>query len=95
MVLVLWWSGCCRVFCDGDMYNAVFRWWHPFTWLLWLISLIVGGLIGVSVFEIVPLWLSPYWRDRRRDVVWWSPWTHNIAYRLSSQPISTQRGKGR
>lgn len=37
-----------RVYADGDMFRAQFRWWHPVTWLIW--SLLLPVAIGASVF---------------------------------------------
>lgn len=88
-----WWTGCCRLYCDGDVYSGVFHWWHPLTWLLWLIFLVVGGMSGTSVFETVPLRLSPYWRERRQDVIWWSPWTRKISYLLPSESALVRKGR--
>jgi hypothetical protein len=66
----LWMTGCVRIHRDGDGYGQVFHWWHPVSWITWLVMLPVCGIIGEKVNEQVPFRLKPYWRERRDEIEW-------------------------
>jgi hypothetical protein len=66
----LWWTGCVRYYRDGDGIGAVFHWWHPVTWIVWIITLQICGLIGEPIFNVVPLKLSKYWKDKKEEMEW-------------------------
>jgi hypothetical protein len=63
-------TGCARFHRDGDGYGHVFRWWHPVSWLTWLVMLQVCGIVGLKVNEEVPFRLSSYWREHRDEIEW-------------------------
>lgn len=67
---LLYLTGCIRFYRDGGGYGHLFRWWHPVSWVAWLMLLPVCGLIGEKVNEQVPFRLSPYWRARRDEIEW-------------------------
>jgi len=41
-------TGAFRVYADGDLFRPLMRWWHPVTWLIWVVMLPVA--IAVSLF---------------------------------------------
>lgn len=73
--LVLWFTGAARLYKDGDGFSAVWRWWHPVTWLLLVTLVLPCALIGQPLLQVVALRLAPYWRRRRTQVLWVTPFT--------------------
>lgn len=63
-------TGCVRLYRDGGAVGNLFRWWHPMTWLIWVITLQWCGIVGEKVSDVVPLRLPEYWRKRRNEIEW-------------------------
>jgi len=67
---IIYYTGCVRLFKDGDGYGQLFRWWHPISWIIWIIALQVCGIVGEPVNEVVPMTLNRYWRVRKKEIEW-------------------------
>ncbi len=72
---LLWWTGVCRVHEDGDGWAAVFRPWHPLTWVVFLVMIPICALVGEPIFEVVPMRVNPYFREYPEKLIWWSPFS--------------------
>jgi len=50
-------TGAFRIYADGDLFRAQFRWWHPVTWLIWAlllpVAIIVSAFTSFTVISIV------------------------------------------
>lgn len=66
----LWMTGCVRFFVDGDGHSALFRWWHPVTWLVIIGMVPVCAVVGDKISDAVPLKLSPFWQERESEISW-------------------------
>lgn len=73
--LLLWCTGCVRLFKDGDSFSYLMRWWHPVTYVMLVVMLVPCALMGEKLMEVVPLRLKKYWRERRSEMVWVTPFT--------------------
>lgn len=64
--------GAVRVYRIGDTAPGfVFRWWHPLSWVAWLIVLQVCGWTGgSSVNDEISFRLDGYYRERLDEVEW-------------------------
>lgn len=62
-VVILWLTGCLRMHKDADGVGAVFRAWHPGTWLLLVVMAVPCALWDEKLFDVAPLRLSKFWRD--------------------------------
>jgi hypothetical protein len=67
---ILWWTGCVRYYRDGSGISALFRRWHPITWLTWIVALQICGIVGEPVNDVVPTRLRGYWRDHQDEIQW-------------------------
>ena len=45
-------TGCVCFYKDGTGWGYYFRWWHPLSWLTWLIAMPFVGVLQVN--ECVP-----------------------------------------
>jgi len=72
---VLWFTGMMRLYRDGNTASAIFRAWHPLTWLLLVVLILPCAILGEKLTEAVPLRLSNFWRQRRGAIQWVSFWT--------------------
>lgn len=72
---VLWFTGCVRLFKDGDGFSGVFRRWHPLSYLLMVVMVVPCALMGEKLLNAVPLSLSKFWQDNRDQLQWVTPWT--------------------
>ncbi len=73
--VLLWGTGCVRLYRDGDGFSFLFRVWHPVTWLITLVMVVPCAVMGERLFEVIPLRLKPYWVQRRRSMQWVQPWS--------------------
>lgn len=73
--LVLWFTGAARLHKDGDGFNAVWRWWHPATWVLMVAMVLPCALMGEPLLNVVALRLTPFWRKHRAQIQWVTPFT--------------------
>lgn len=73
--LLLWATGCVRLYKDGDGFGTLFRAWHPVTWLVALLVLVPCALMGERLAEVVPIRLSKFWQRNRQQLQWVQPWT--------------------
>ncbi len=62
--------GVIRVYDNGDGVSAVFRWWHPLSWLAWIVFLPVCGIVGERVNETVPFRVNKWFRDHPERLQW-------------------------
>ena len=54
---VIYATGAFRVYADGDLFRAQFRWWHPVTWVIWLLLLPVAIIASVfSSFTVISIY---------------------------------------
>ena len=63
-------TGAARYHDDGDGVTAVFRWWHPVSWALWLALLPVCGIVGERIADAVPFRISRYFRENPERLQW-------------------------
>lgn len=73
--LLLWATGCVRLYKDGDGFSALFRAWHPVTWLVALLVLVPCAVVGERLSVVVPVRLSRFWKRNRQQLQWVQPWT--------------------
>ena len=66
----LWSAGAYRAFKDGDGVSAVWRWWHPLSWIMWAALLPICGVVGERIADQVPFRLNDYWRQRKDKIQW-------------------------
>lgn len=60
---VIYATGAFRVYADGDLFRAQFRWWHPVTWLIWSLLLPVAIVVSVfSSFTVISIFGEFSWR---------------------------------
>jgi len=64
------WTGCVRYYRDGDGANAIFRWWHPVSWIVWIVALQICGFVGERVMDQVPFRLQGSWANRPDEIEW-------------------------
>lgn len=67
---IVYLSGAARYHDDGDSVTAIFRWWHPATWILGLLLLPVCGVVGEPIGDVVPLRVSKYFREHPERLQW-------------------------
>lgn len=84
--IVLWCLYAVRLYKDGDAVNGIFRWWHPLTWLLIIILIIPCAIMGERITDVFPVRLNAYWRTRRAQVQWVTPWTNLHALSTVTMP---------
>lgn len=72
---LLYLTGVYRVYPDGDIFRPLLRWWHPFTWLLWIallpVALVVPLFTTFTVFSIYSEFFCrpvQYFRDNPDDL---------------------------
>lgn len=68
--LLMWRLGAVRALKDGDGLSAVWRWWHPLSWVMWMVMLPICGFVGERIAEVVPFRLTKYWRARKGEIQW-------------------------
>jgi hypothetical protein len=79
--LVLWCIGAVRMHKDGGGFCAIFRPWHPLTWLVLFVMVLPCALMGERLTAVVPLRLSKFWQDNRDQLQWVTPFTRLDALR--------------
>lgn len=73
--VALWATGCARLHKDGNGFNAVFRAWHPVTWILFIIMIIPCAVLGEKITDVIPTRLSYFWRMNIDQLQWVTPFT--------------------
>lgn len=63
-------TGAARWHDDGDGVNAVFRWWHPLSWVLLAAMLIPCAVVGEPLKDAVPFRVTKWWRERPERINW-------------------------
>lgn len=87
--IALWFTGCARMYVDGDQLDVVYRWWHPVTLALIVIMLIPCALLGERLFDTVPVCLPRHLDFHRHDLTWVTPFSKY------PQPKGTRHGRKR
>ena len=72
---LLWWLGVVRIHEDGDGWSAVFRWWHPITWILFVAMVPVCAVVGEPIFQVVPMRVGRFFLERPERLIWWTPFS--------------------
>lgn len=72
---VLWATGAMRLHADGSSFQAIWRIWHPVTWLVLALAVIPCAVAGERLFRVVPLRLSEFWRLNADQLQWVTPFT--------------------
>lgn len=73
--IALWCIGSVRLHKDGDGFQAIFRIWHPATWLMYIVFTPLAGIIGEKVTDILPTRLTLFWHKNRDQLQWVTPFT--------------------
>ena len=68
--LLCWRLGMVRFYRDGTGYSILFRWWHPLSWIVWIVTIQICGIVGEEVNRAIPFRLSPYWREHKKEIEW-------------------------
>ncbi len=90
--LAIWATGATRLHKDGDGFAAVFRPWHPVTWLVLVALVLPCALLGEQLTYVVPLRLPKFWREHLDQLQRVTPWTRldslkPFIVRLAPQPL--------
>lgn len=81
--VLIWMTGAIRLYKDGDGFDALWRAWHPVTWLACVALIVPCGLLGEKLSSVVATKLSAFWLKNQDQLQFVFPWT-----RLSSlQPF--------
>lgn len=67
---IVYLTGAARFHDDGDGVTAIFRWWHPLTWVLALVMIIPCAIVGEKISEAIPLRISKWFRDNPDRLQW-------------------------
>jgi hypothetical protein len=70
LALIVKYSGMVRLFIDGDSTSAVFNWWNPLNWILFIICIPICAVIGEKITSFMPFTLSEYWQERKEKILW-------------------------
>lgn len=73
--LLLWATGCVRLHKDGDGFKEIYRLWHPVTWLMAPVVLVLCGVMGEKFSTVFPIRVSPFWERHRDQLQWVTPFT--------------------
>ena len=66
--VILYCLGCFRVFKDGDGITAVYRWYHPINWVIFLILIFFFGIPGA--IEELPFKITGYYANHKDEIKW-------------------------
>ncbi len=82
--IMFWWLGVIRIHEDGNVWSAVFRPWHPVTWMLFVVMIPVCAFLGERIFDIVPMRVGKYFQAHPKKLIWWTPFSkrQGLACRL-------------
>jgi hypothetical protein len=75
LLVLIWAAGCARIYKDRDSQNAVFRAWHPVTWLLRVAMVVPCAVAGEKLDAAVPTKLPVFWRLNADQLQWVTPFT--------------------
>lgn len=73
--IALWCIGAVRLHKDGNGMRAVFKAWHPATWLLYIVFTPIAAIIGEKITDILPTRISLFWHKNRDQLQWVTPFT--------------------
>lgn len=62
--------GVTRYHDDGDGVTAIFRWWHPLTWIFAILMIIPCAVVGEKISNLIPLRESEYFRRNPERLNW-------------------------
>ena len=71
---LIWLTGACRIYHDGDGYSAVFRPWHPAYWILLVIFTPVCAIIGEPLFDVFPTKIGKFFVEHPEKLEFVNPW---------------------
>jgi hypothetical protein len=63
-------TGCVKYYKDGGSTGHVFRWWHPLSWIMWFVILLICGFVGEKVNEQAPFTIKGYWKEHIKEIEW-------------------------
>ncbi len=66
----LYLTGAFRCHMDGDGISAVWRWWHPVSWIAFFVGASYCVFSGEKVQDVVPFTLSDYWKENKENLEW-------------------------
>ncbi len=89
----LWWLGVIRIHEDGHGWSAVFRPWHPITWILFISLIPVCAFVGERIFDIVPMQIGHFFQEHPERLIWWTPFSKRQG--LLCQLSNRRRYRGR
>jgi len=72
---LFWLTGAVRLHKDADGFNAVWRGWHPVTWVVLVAMLIPCAFLGEALLKAVPLRPNSFWRINAEQLQWVTPFT--------------------
>jgi hypothetical protein len=75
LLVLIWATGCARIYKEGDSQNAIFRAWHPATWLLLAAMVVPCAIAGEKLRSAVPTKLSRFWKVNADQLQWVTPFT--------------------
>ncbi len=67
---VLRFLGVVRVHEDGDICTAIFRWWHPVTWVMFVALIVPCAFMGEKITDAFPIRVSRYFRENPERLKW-------------------------
>lgn len=73
--VLIWITGAVRMHKDGDGFKAIWRVWHPVTWLIAVILVVPCAITGVALKEVFPIQLSKFWVEHADQLQFVQPWT--------------------
>lgn len=63
-------TGAISIYGNGEHFDQFHRWWHPITWLIFAVVLLVAPFVAmftsftvISIFELFPCRPVKYFRD--------------------------------
>ncbi len=76
LALIVWCTGCMRIYKDGDSFSPLFRFWNPFSYLVVLLAIIPCAIYGRKLSECVPFKLHGQKAKYKYKLKWLTPFTY-------------------
>lgn len=71
----LYYTGACRLYANGDFVDARFRWFHPFSWVFFVLGIFIC-LFTTSTIKTTfmqTFMLQPYFKEHPKKLHWFNP----------------------